>query len=101
MTLVSVIGEKRPYLDGTLEDPTGQWTGRSPGIFYSASIIWGAVSPKRFFSGGYEVLYLGCGWDCLSAGDEFTNTVDSSSALLSPSHAGLRTSDGQGTSCTR
>lgn len=59
VTLVSVIGEKRPFLDGTVEDPTGQWTGRSPGIFYSASIVWGAVSPKRFFSGGYEVLYLG------------------------------------------
>lgn len=25
----SVINAKRPYLDGTLEDPTGQWTVRS------------------------------------------------------------------------
>ncbi|ORY28793.1 OPT oligopeptide transporter protein-domain-containing protein [Naematelia encephala] len=59
VTLTSVITEKRAYLDGSVVDPTGQWTGRSPGIFYSASIIWGAVAPRRFFSGGYEVLYLG------------------------------------------
>ncbi|ORX39348.1 OPT oligopeptide transporter protein-domain-containing protein [Kockovaella imperatae] len=59
ITLISVINEKRSFLDGTAVDPTGQWTGRAPGIFYSASIIWGAVAPKRFFSGGYEVLYLG------------------------------------------
>lgn len=24
---------------------TGQWTGRLPGIFYSASVIWGLVGP--------------------------------------------------------
>lgn len=59
VTLLSVMAEKRPYLDGSVVDPTGQWTGRNPNIFYSASIIWGAVAPKRFFSGGYEVLYLG------------------------------------------
>jgi hypothetical protein len=59
VTLVSVIGSKRQYLDGSVPDPTAQWTGRAPGIFYSASIIWGAVAPKRFFSGGYEVLYFG------------------------------------------
>jgi hypothetical protein len=58
-TLVSVIAAKRPYLDGTTPDPTGQWTGRSPGIFYSASIIWGAVAPARFFSGKYTWLYGG------------------------------------------
>ncbi|WWD21237.1 OPT family small oligopeptide transporter [Kwoniella shandongensis] len=59
VTLESVMVSKRPYLDGTTVDPTGQWTGRAPAIFYSASIIWGAVAPARFFSGGYEVLYLG------------------------------------------
>lgn len=53
------MAAKRPYLNGSLTDPTGQWTGRAPSIFYSASIIWGAVAPARFFSGGYEVLYLG------------------------------------------
>ncbi|WVO15443.1 OPT family small oligopeptide transporter [Cryptococcus depauperatus] len=59
ITLQSVLSAKRSYLDGSLIDPTGQWTGRAPAIFYSASIVWGAVAPARFFSGGYEVLYLG------------------------------------------
>lgn len=54
-----MLSSKRPFLDGTTPDPTGQWTGRRPGIFYSASIIWGAVSPRRFFAGKYRVLYLG------------------------------------------
>ncbi|WWD06796.1 OPT family small oligopeptide transporter [Kwoniella europaea PYCC6329] len=59
VTLESVLESKRPFLNGSVVDPTGQWTGRAPAIFYSASIIWGAVAPARFFSGGYEVLYLG------------------------------------------
>lgn len=59
MTLVSVISAKRPYLDGSVIDPTGQWTGRGAGVFYSASIIWGAVAPARFFSGKYVWLYAG------------------------------------------
>jgi len=59
ITLISVISSKRPFLDGTTPDPTGQWTGRSPSIFYSASIIWGAVAPARFFSGKYTWLYMG------------------------------------------
>lgn len=59
VTLQSVLTSKRAYLDGTTPDPTGQWTGRRPRIFYSASIIWGAVSPRRFFAGKYWVLYLG------------------------------------------
>ncbi|WVF65518.1 OPT family small oligopeptide transporter [Kwoniella sp. CBS 6097] len=58
-TLESVLESKRLFLNGTVPDPTGQWTGRAPAIFYSASIIWGAVAPARFFSGGYEMLYLG------------------------------------------
>ncbi|KAK6906070.1 OPT family small oligopeptide transporter [Kwoniella mangroviensis CBS 8507] len=59
VTLESVLESKRPFLNGSVVDPTGQWTGRAPAIFYSASIIWGAVAPAKFFSGGYEVLYLG------------------------------------------
>ncbi|KAI5475497.1 hypothetical protein MNV49_001311 [Pseudohyphozyma bogoriensis] len=54
-----VINAKRPYLDGTLIDPTSQWSGRSPEIFMSASTIWGLVGPARFFSGQYHVLYYG------------------------------------------
>jgi hypothetical protein len=59
ITLTSVITSKRAFLDGTTPDPTGQWTGRSPSIFYSAAIIWGAVAPARFFSGKYTWLYMG------------------------------------------
>lgn len=54
-----VIAAKRPYLDGTLPDPTGQWNARGPRIFYSASVIWGLLGPKRFFAGKYALLYLG------------------------------------------
>ncbi|CAG8512033.1 7682_t:CDS:2 [Ambispora leptoticha] len=56
--LHAIINLKRPYLDGTQPDPTGQWSGRSPQIFYSASIIWGLIGPSRFFGPGS--LYYGC-----------------------------------------
>lgn len=39
-----VIAAKRPYLDGTLPDPTQQWTGRKPEIFFSASVIFGVLA---------------------------------------------------------
>ena len=52
-----VIASKRPYLDGTIIDPTGQWSGRKPEIFMSASVIWGLVAPARFFAGLYRPLY--------------------------------------------
>ena len=52
-----VIAAKRPYLDGTLIDPSAQWTGRRVEIFYSASVIFGLVSPSRFFVGEYRSLY--------------------------------------------
>ncbi|GAA6032208.1 hypothetical protein JCM8097_007126 [Rhodosporidiobolus ruineniae] len=55
----SVIDAKRPYLDGTLVDPTSQWSGRRPEIFFSASVIFGLISPGRFFEGRYNVLYWG------------------------------------------
>lgn len=40
----SVIHAKRDMLDGTFPDPTGQWTGRKPEIFYSASVICARIS---------------------------------------------------------
>lgn len=58
-TLISVVADKRPFLDGTLVDPSGQWTGRAPSVFYSASIVWGLISPRRFFSGPYLILFAG------------------------------------------
>ncbi|PLW06393.1 hypothetical protein PCANC_23848 [Puccinia coronata f. sp. avenae] len=55
----SVIADKRELLDGTVVDPSGQWTGRKPEIFYSASVIWGLIGPLKFFSGKYRVLFWG------------------------------------------
>lgn len=49
----------RGFLDGSVTDPTGQWDGRKIHIFRSASIIWGAVGPEKFFSGKYKYLYWG------------------------------------------
>jgi len=54
-----VIADKREYLDGSIADPTGQWTGRKPELFYSGSVVWGLIGPFRFFSGKYKYLYLG------------------------------------------
>ncbi|GAA5888097.1 hypothetical protein JCM16303_001503 [Sporobolomyces ruberrimus] len=54
-----VIAAKRPFLDGSLIDPSSQWTGRRVEIFYSASVIFGLVSPSRFFVGVYRHLYWG------------------------------------------
>ncbi|OAV87642.1 OPT family small oligopeptide transporter [Puccinia triticina 1-1 BBBD Race 1] len=55
----SVIADKREMLDGTVVDPSGQWTGRKPEVFYSASVIWGLIGPLKFFSGKYRVLFWG------------------------------------------
>ncbi|GAA5852429.1 hypothetical protein JCM8547_006778 [Rhodosporidiobolus lusitaniae] len=54
-----VIASKRPFLDGTVNDPTQQWSGRKPEIFFVASCIFGLISPSRFFDGQYHVLYWG------------------------------------------
>ena len=45
----------RGFLDGSVTDPTGQWDGRKIHIFRSASIIWGAVGPEKFFSGSTSI----------------------------------------------
>ncbi|GAA5821476.1 hypothetical protein JCM10212_002122 [Sporobolomyces blumeae] len=54
-----VIAAKRPYLDGSVLDPSQQWTGRRVEIFFSASVIFGLISPSRFFDGQYRSLYWG------------------------------------------
>ncbi|GAA95778.1 uncharacterized protein L969DRAFT_87803 [Mixia osmundae IAM 14324] len=54
-----VLDSKRQYLDGSVVDPQGQWDGRAPQVFYSASVIWGLLGPARFFSGDYALLYWG------------------------------------------
>ncbi|RKO93545.1 OPT oligopeptide transporter protein-domain-containing protein, partial [Blyttiomyces helicus] len=35
------------------------WNAQNPPVFYTASLIWGAIGPQRFFSGQYSVLYYG------------------------------------------
>ncbi|BGP17800.1 hypothetical protein JCM10213_001699 [Rhodosporidiobolus nylandii] len=56
-----VIASKRPFLDGSVNDPTQQWSGRKPEIFFVASVIFGLISPRRFFGEQYHVLYWGFG----------------------------------------
>ncbi|CAI2166429.1 11728_t:CDS:10 [Funneliformis geosporum] len=47
-----IIISKRPYLDGTMDDPTGQWTGFRSQVFNTASIVWGLIGPARTFGSG-------------------------------------------------
>lgn len=44
-----IIYAKRPFLDGTMKDPTGQWTGYRSQVFNTASIVWGLIGPERTF----------------------------------------------------
>ncbi|CAG8502912.1 8915_t:CDS:2 [Cetraspora pellucida] len=50
-----IIAAKRPFLDGTLSDPTGQWSGYQSQIFNTASIVWGLVGPAKTF--GHDSMY--------------------------------------------
>ncbi|CAG8570722.1 22811_t:CDS:10 [Cetraspora pellucida] len=50
-----IIATKRPFLDGTLSDPTGQWTGYASQMFNTASIVWGLVGPAKTF--GRDSMY--------------------------------------------
>ncbi|CAB4412293.1 unnamed protein product [Rhizophagus irregularis] len=47
-----IIEAKRPYLDGTTQDPTGQWTGYRSQVFNTASIVWGLIGPGKTFGKG-------------------------------------------------
>ncbi|CAG8652084.1 3835_t:CDS:10 [Cetraspora pellucida] len=47
-----IIYAKRPFLDGTMRDPTGQWTGYRSQVFNTASIVWGLIGPGRTFGDG-------------------------------------------------
>ncbi|KAN0062580.1 hypothetical protein ACQY0O_005112 [Thecaphora frezii] len=49
----------RGFLDGSVEDPSGQWDGRKVHIFFSASVIWGLIGPAEFFVGSYRHLFWG------------------------------------------
>ncbi|CAG8433430.1 1775_t:CDS:10 [Diversispora eburnea] len=56
-----IIKIKRPFLDGTLRDPSGKWTGYSSQVFNTASIVWGLIGPARTFGSGsmYQPLLWG------------------------------------------
>ncbi|CAG8774708.1 14378_t:CDS:2, partial [Dentiscutata erythropus] len=66
-TLNIILNKKRPYLDGTEADPTGQascffiWAGFGSQMFNTASIVWGLIGPTRTFGPGsiYNVLLWG------------------------------------------
>lgn len=45
-TVMLIIIHSRNLLE---PDPTGQWDPRNSKIFFSASIIWGAIGPARMF----------------------------------------------------
>ncbi|CAG8704106.1 20645_t:CDS:10 [Gigaspora margarita] len=55
-----IIYAKRPFLDGTMRDPTGQWTGYRSQVFNTASIIWGLIGPGRTF--GSDSMYHSLLW---------------------------------------
>ncbi|CAB4424935.1 unnamed protein product [Rhizophagus irregularis] len=44
-----IISSKRQFLDGTMEDPTGQVSGYHTQVFNTASIVWGLIGPARTF----------------------------------------------------
>ncbi|KAG9292397.1 hypothetical protein G9A89_015267 [Geosiphon pyriformis] len=50
-----IIAAKRPFLDGTMLDPTGQWTGFRSQMFNTQSVLWGLIGPTRTF--GKDSLY--------------------------------------------
>ncbi|CAG8519807.1 8088_t:CDS:10 [Dentiscutata erythropus] len=62
-TLQLIIYAKRPFLDGTMRDPTGQWTGYRSQVFNTASIIWGLIGPGRTF--GSDSMYHPLLWGFL------------------------------------
>ncbi|CAG8674811.1 21086_t:CDS:10, partial [Racocetra persica] len=65
-TLNVLINTKRPYLDGTEADPSGQWAGLGSEAFNTASIIWGLIGPARTF--GPDSMYNILLWGFLIGG---------------------------------
>ncbi|CAI2169826.1 18648_t:CDS:10 [Funneliformis geosporum] len=56
-----IIQTKRPFLDGTEDDPTGQWAANGSQVFNTASIVWGLIGPEKTFGPGsfYQPLLWG------------------------------------------
>ncbi|CAG8532260.1 24732_t:CDS:10, partial [Gigaspora rosea] len=58
-----IIATKRPFIDGTSSDPTGQFAGYQSQIFNTASIVWGLIGPARTF--GHDSMYSTLLWGFL------------------------------------
>ncbi|CAB4441633.1 unnamed protein product [Rhizophagus irregularis] len=58
-----IISSKRQFLDGTMEDPTGQVSGYHTQVFNTASISVGLIGPARTF--GPNSLYRPILWGFL------------------------------------
>ncbi|KAF9205241.1 hypothetical protein BGZ49_004311 [Haplosporangium sp. Z 27] len=60
-TMILIINSHRDFLDGTIDDPSGLWTGLSPQIYWGSALIYGALGPARMFSsdGPYGFVYWG------------------------------------------
>ncbi|CAI2183352.1 8547_t:CDS:10, partial [Funneliformis geosporum] len=56
-----IIQIKRPFLDGTTNDPTGRWAANTSQIVNTASIVWGLIGPAKTFGPGsfYQPLLWG------------------------------------------
>ncbi|CAG8839620.1 10091_t:CDS:2, partial [Cetraspora pellucida] len=65
-TLYIILQTKRSYLDGTENDPSGQWAGLNSAVFNTASIIWGLIGPARTF--GPDSIYHILLWGFLIGG---------------------------------
>ncbi|KAJ2957088.1 hypothetical protein NQZ79_g7145 [Umbelopsis isabellina] len=45
-----VVATKRPYLDGTMTDPNGQYSGQQAKSYYTSSTQYGLIGPKILFA---------------------------------------------------
>ncbi|KAF9309415.1 hypothetical protein BG003_009786 [Podila horticola] len=61
VVMIIIIDNKRPFLDGTRDDPTGLWTGASPQVYWGSGLIYGALGPAKMFgkSSQYHFIYWG------------------------------------------
>jgi OPT family oligopeptide transporter len=60
-TMLLIINARREYLDGSVNDPSGLWTGLGAQVLWGSALIYGALGPQRMFSskGNYQFIYWG------------------------------------------
>ncbi|KAG0279203.1 hypothetical protein BGZ95_001992 [Linnemannia exigua] len=61
VTMLLIIDAHRSYLDGTMNDPSGLWTGMGAQVLWGSALIYGALGPQRMFNskGNYHFIYWG------------------------------------------